>query len=141
MRSMFNNIYTPCLRKILTGPGYTPPSGKTWEQMVKPFIWEVHKWEHAKRYRDKKRKFVQKYPDREYPEYEPEPDEPSPLHPIPVRTEKRSNFFTYFLTGPMSKGLFGYDTAFQFDLLNTPSTTDRSTTSRKAQRLRKKRRR
>ena len=34
---------------------------------------------------------------------------------------------------PMSKGLFGYVTAFQFDLLNTPSTKDRTTTSRKSE--------
>ena len=101
-------------------------------------MWEVHKVEHKKRYEQNKRQWLRKNPSGEYPEYVPEPDQPNLVHQLPVRTERRSNFFTYFMTGPMSKGIFGYATEFQFDLLNTPSTRDRTETSRKAQRQRKK---
>ena len=49
LRTVFNNVYTPCLKSLLTGPGHTPPSGKEWEDMVAPFKWAVYKFEHTVR--------------------------------------------------------------------------------------------
>ena len=138
MRTTFNNIYTPCLRRILTGKGYTPPSGKFWEDMVEPFKWEVYRYEHRKKYEQDRRLFIKKNPTGEFPEYVPLPDEADEVHQLPSRTANRSNFFTYFMVGPMAEGLYGLKTAFHFDVLHTPNTVDRHETSRKSQRDRKK---
>ena len=138
MRTTFNNTYTACLRKLLTGPGYTPPSGKEMQEMIQPLKWAVYKMEDRKRYEEKKVKLIRKNPGLDYPEYVHPPEEHDELHPLPVRTKNRSNWFTYFMVGPMSEALHGYKTAVVFNVLHTPSTSDRTTTSRKYQRKKKK---
>ena len=143
LRTVFNNVYTPCLKSLLTGPGHTPPSGKEWEDMVAPFKWAVYKFEHRRKYIREKAKYMEDIDDESdpspYPEYVELPPEATTSHPLPKRTDNRSNFVTYFMVGPMAPGLYGLDVQFGFDLAGqAPSTKDRTKTNRKAQRKKKK---
>ena len=50
MKTKFNNQYTRLLKPLLTGPGFTPPTGTEWEDMVYPLMWAVYKDDHKKKY-------------------------------------------------------------------------------------------
>ena len=137
MKLKFNNQYTRLLKPMLTGSGFTPPTGTEWEQLIFPLMWAVRNDDLLKAHDRKKKKYNNRVPTPEepYPEFVPEPA----IGPPPARTRGRVDFVVYFLVGPMAMGLHGYPTAHGFDLIQGPeSTSDRSTTSRKAQRLKQK---
>ena len=74
--------------------------------------------------------------------YEPPPVAPTATHPLPKRLENRCSWFTYFMIGPMSMGLNGWEVIPAFDPIHSAAdTNDRTETSRAAQRRRAKRER
>lgn len=140
MKTKFNNQYTRLLKPLLTGPGFTPPTGTEWEDMVYPLMWAVYKDDHKKKYDMEKKKYMSKVPRPKKPfaEYAEPIEDGLP----PARTRNRVDFFTYAMIGPMSLGLHGYPPADGFDMIHGPAdTVDRSSTSRRAQRQAKKKRR
>ena len=56
MKQTFNNVYTKCLKPLLTGEAHTPPTGVEWPDMIKPFKWAVYRYEHRKKYEAAKKK-------------------------------------------------------------------------------------
>ena len=127
-------MYSPCLKRLLTGEGFTPPTGTKWEDLIVPLKWSVFVLEHKKKFeKDRKQHYAAPLPDGctehpVFPAYVAPPEKPTRRFPLQKRLLNRSSWFSYQMIGPMATGLYGLDVIPAFDPIhNTETTTRRDT--------------